>query len=371
MSLRERHPLLSYQPLRLIFQLSYSALIITRLPYDAAVALIPSWRPDPSWTAKQTFMTRVLYSLLDMTSRVGITETLTLRKGKEGERFQLVTPSSLDVYRGPLASKSTQPTTIGGTWFPRVPGPDVISKTVMLYFHGGAFIAGDGRDAQCGSIAAKLLEKGGADAVFSLQYRLSGYGGQNPFPASLQDALSSYLFLLNELHIPARQIILAGDSSGGNLAIALLRYLHQFEAKIGVPLPRCAVLLSPWVAPFHYNMDDNPHRSTDFIPSTYPSWGAHAYADGWPGGASDPYVTPLGNPFRISVPIFANAGTAELLLEDITQWVEEMRKVDGNVVELNLEQAAVHDTFLSGDVIGFSESAGTVATRIGEFVRRF
>lgn len=269
MANQDRHPVLSYQPLRLIFQLSYAALMILRLPYYITVSLIPSFRPHKKWSAKQTFMTRIVYPLLDLTSRVGITETLTLAPGKEGKRFQTIPISTLDVYKGPLASETVKPAKIGGTWFPDAPGQDVISKTVVLYFHGGAFVQGSGRTAECGTIAKYFLEKGSADAVFSLQYRLSGHGGMNPFPAALQDALSSYLFLLNELHIPARQIILAGDSAGATLATALLRYLYEFGSAINTPTPRSAVLLSPWVEPFYYNAADNPHRGTDFIPGTY------------------------------------------------------------------------------------------------------
>jgi acetyl esterase/lipase len=366
-----KHPLVSYQPLRLLFQLSYVATVILRLPYYITIALVPFLRPNPTWSARQTFMTRVAYPLLDVTSRVGITETLTLEKGKEGERFQTVLPSPLDVYKGPLASKTTKPAKIGGTWFPSAPGTDVASKTVFLYFHGGAFIQGDGRDAQCGSIAKKLLKKGGADAVFSVQYRLSGYGGLNPFPAALQDALSSYLFLLNEHHIPARHVVLAGDSAGANLVTALLRYLHEFGSAIGAPSPKCALLLSSWVAPYEYDVTGNPHRGTDFIPSSFPAWGAHAYGDSWPNGASDPYITPLGNPFPTPVPIFANAGSAELFFERITRWADQMRGIEGNVVELHHEQAAVHDTFLVGELLGFNDSAWEVAAKVGEFVRQF
>lgn len=371
MTSHDRHPLVSYQPLRFIFQLSYFVTVIPRLPYYIVRALIPGFRPHPAWSAKQTFMTRLAYPLLDVTSRIGITETLTLGKGKEGGRFQTVAPSTSDVYKGPLVSEATKPATIGGTWFPQAPGADIASKTVVLYFHGGAFIQGDGRDAQCGSIAKKLLEKGGADAVFSLQYRLSGYGGLNPFPAALQDALSSYLFLLNELRIPARQVVVAGDSAGANLATALLRYLSEFGTAINAPPPKCAVLLSSWVAPFQYQTAGNLHRGTDFIPSSFPAWGAHAYAGHLPDGESDPYITPLGKPFPTPVPIFANAGSAEIFFERITQWAEEMRGIGGNVVETHHEEAAVHDTFLVGDVFGFEKSAWGVAAKIGEFVRQF
>lgn len=269
MTTSHRHPLVSYQPLRLLFQLSCAFSVILRLPYYVTLSLIPSFRPNRNWSAKQTFMTRIIHPFLDAFARVGITETLTLDPGKEGRRFQTIPVSTLDAYKGPLASETVKPVNIGGTWFPDAPGADITSKTVALYFHGGAFIQGDGRTATCGSIARYFLQRRSADAVFSLQYRLSGHGGINPFPAALQDALSSYLFLLNTLHIPPRQIIFAGDSAGASLATALLRYLHEFGSAINTPTPRCAVLLSPWVKPFYYDASDNPHRGTDFIPVTY------------------------------------------------------------------------------------------------------
>ncbi|KAI0468008.1 alpha/beta hydrolase fold-3 domain-containing protein [Xylaria cf. heliscus] len=365
-----RHSLLSYQPFRILFQLSYTATIIPRLPYYVLVALIPFFRPNQTWNAKQTFTTRLVYPILDLASRVGITETLTLEKGKEGERFQTVTPSVLDVYKGPLTHETVKPATIGGTWFPRAPDANVEGMTIFLYFHGGAFIQGDGRDASCGSLAKRLLGKGGADAVFSVQYRLSGYEGMNPFPAALQDALSSYLFLLNEAHVPANQVVVGGDSAGANLVTALLRYLHEFGREVGVPTPKCAALLSPWVAPFEYDFADNPNRGTDYIPSSYARWGAHAYANSWPDTVSDPYITPLGNPFPTPVPIFMNAASAEFLYEMVTRFAEEMRGIDGNVVELHQEKDAVHDTFLIGELLGFGNSAWDVAAKIGEFVRR-
>ncbi|KAI0202650.1 alpha/beta hydrolase fold-3 domain-containing protein [Astrocystis sublimbata] len=360
-------PLVSYQPFRILFQLSYTATIILRLPYYSLIALIPSLRPHPKWTATQTFMTRLVYPLLDITSRIGITETLTLEPGKEGPRFQIVKPSPLDVYKGLLA-KVTKPATIGGTWYPEVPSADITAKIVVLYFHGGAYIEGDGRDKICKPVADRLIAKSGVDAMFSVQYRLSGYKGQNPFPAALQDALSSYLYLLNDLRIPADRIIVAGDSAGGNLTMALLLYLRDFGAAISIPNPKCAALMSPWVAPFHYTMEGNPHRHTDFIPLSYPYWGANCYAGNWPNARTDPYITQLGNPFSTPVPIFVSTGTEEMFYPYHVEWADEMRGIEGNVVELYHEEGAVHDSFLSGPALGFEDSADDVAVQIGKFV---
>lgn len=264
-----KHPLLSHQPLRLIFQLSYICIVLLQLPYYAFISIIPWFRPNRKWTAQQTFTTRLVYRLLDAVSRVGITETLTLTPGREGKRFQIIPVSNLDVYKGPLESKTVKPAKIGGTWFPDFPGNTMSSKTVVLYFHGGGFVQGDGRTEMCGPISKYFLEKGSSDAVFSVQYRLSGYGGRDPFPAALQDALSSYLFLLNDLRVPPRQVILSGDSAGGNLIAALLRYLSEYGTVINVPTPKCAVLLSPWVEPFYLEPGNNPNYGVDFVPATY------------------------------------------------------------------------------------------------------
>ena len=92
-------------------------------------------------------------------------------------------------------------------------------------------------------------------------------------------------------------------------------------------------------------------------------------------GASDAYITPLGNPFPISVPTFVNVGAAEILYDDIKTWAGEMKRAAsaggrGGSVELREEDAAVHDTFLLAEKLGWEESADKVISAMGEFIRR-
>ncbi|KAJ6002566.1 alpha/beta hydrolase fold-3 domain containing protein [Penicillium sp. IBT 35674x] len=163
---------------------------------------------------------------------------------------------------------------------------------------------------------------------------------------------ATYFFYSNLTFCP-HQIIFAGDSSGANLAAALLRYLYEFGSTINIPTPKCAVLLPPWVDPFYLNTAGNPQCSTDFIPATYAAWGAYAYA----GSCSEPwanfYITQLGHPVPTFVSLFA----------------VEMRGIEGNIVGLHHEEDAVHDTYLIGQLIGFEESAWSVAARVAEFVQ--
>jgi acetyl esterase/lipase len=98
----------------------------------------------------------------------------------------------------------------------------------------------------------------GAPAL-SVRYRLAP---ENPFPAALVDVLVAYLSLISpppgSLHdaVPANKIIVAGDSAGGNLSLALLQTLLtlrriaptiQFHGKeISIELPAGLALTSPW-----------------------------------------------------------------------------------------------------------------------------
>ncbi|KAJ0116716.1 alpha beta hydrolase fold-3 domain containing protein [Diaporthe amygdali] len=372
-------PILSYQPLRLFYQLSGALFILFRLPVWCAQALIPACRPHPKWGFKQTLMARLTRNIVDLYSNVGITETHTLTPGKEGDRFQIAEPFSSEHYRGILVSNpNVKPTTVGGTWFSEKPDVEKgFDGVVVLQIHGGAFVLGDGRTGYCGFMAKTLIDKAGVGAVFAPQYRLSGYGSAgaaaNPFPAALQDVVTSYLYLTQTLGIPSRRIVLCGDSAGGNLVIALLRYLDTFGLDLGITAPSCAVLIAPWVNPLASLGPDSvykqhEHWSTDYLPVSFLRWGAKVYSS----SVADEnllYVTPLNNPWKIEVPVFVTMGEAEILETDGTAWCHQMQEAGGNV-EVYYEEHAVHDTLLMGSIIGWEESAQVVATTIGEFLTK-
>ena len=77
----------------------------------------------------------------------------------------------------------------------------------------------------------------------AVAYRLAP---ETRFPGSLHDAVSTYFRMVEDLHIPPSNILLAGDSAGGGLCLALLMYLRDNN----YPLPAGAILMSPWVGEF-------------------------------------------------------------------------------------------------------------------------
>lgn len=128
----------------------------------------------------------------------------------------------------------------------RVP-PD--AKT-LLYFHGGAFFSGSSETHK--GMAASISEASGMQAVV-IDYRLAP---EYLYPAAHEDALAAYRCLIDG-GIEPEDIALCGDSAGGNLVLATLLALRDE----GAPLPRAAVMLSPWLDPLETRGDSYTSRA--------------------------------------------------------------------------------------------------------------
>lgn len=369
--------ILTYQPFKGIYALLAIGFELTRMPIWVVKYITTYGRQHPLWSFKQACGTRLLYAFLHHSSIIQVYEPLPLTPGAEKERFITIPPASAKLYKGPLVHGDVKPATIGATWYPAplTSTSDKSSLTVVLHMHGGAFVAGDGRTATAGYLANKFLKHGGITHVLLPQYRLSTLPASktsNPFPAALQDTLTSYLYLLNDLKIPASNIIVSGDSAGGNLALALLRYLSQYGSDLDIPTPGGAWLWSPWVQPSGgLDMDTflrNPNFNTDYLPPSFITWGVKAYAGlAGPSSLSSPYISHLGLPFATATPIYLNTGGAEVLCGDDVQCGQEMKGVAGNRVVVDVEEAVPHDIVLTGQFNAFHDEAAHCVKRAGEW----
>ena len=138
---------------------------------------------------------------------------------------------------------------------------------VMLYVHGGAYYFGSVNEHryQIQRHARKLKAK-----CLAPRYRLAP---QFPFPCGLHDALAAYLYLLGRHD--HTEIIVAGDSAGGGMVLALLVVLRDQ----GLPLPAGGVLLSPWVDLTHSFPSICGDAALDYIPG---DGFIHKPSMGWP-----------------------------------------------------------------------------------------
>jgi hypothetical protein len=119
--------------------------------------------------------------------------------------------------------------------------------------------------------------------AFAVNYRKAP---QYPFPCALQDALAAYLYLLypppeaKHKAIDPSQIIIAGDSAGGGLTLALLQVLRD----AGLPLPAGAIAISPWCDLTHSFPSVMDNFATDVMP---PYGFIHKPSTLWPPPAAE------------------------------------------------------------------------------------
>ncbi|MBI5962839.1 MAG: alpha/beta hydrolase fold domain-containing protein [Chloroflexi bacterium] len=109
-----------------------------------------------------------------------------------------------------------------------------LTDQVLLYLHGGGFVFGlIPPHLQMG---AYLAQKMGM-RILMVDYRLAP---NFPFPAALDDCVTAYLWLMKQ-GILTQNIVVAGDSAGGNLTVTMLMKLRDS----GNSLPAAAACLSP------------------------------------------------------------------------------------------------------------------------------
>ncbi|KAH8897657.1 FAD/NAD(P)-binding domain-containing protein [Thozetella sp. PMI_491] len=320
-------------------------------------------RPVAQWTFQQAVRMKFLRRLIYHWSVLRAAPPQSLKPGPEGKRFVMIPPAKPMLYGGPLKDGKIVPKDVGD------PKSDVL---VVLHFHGGAFVIGSGRDSDTGFLAKTLIKHMGCTHVLTPQYRLASYTG-GCFPAALQDALTSYSHLVNDLGIPASRIIFSGDSAGGNIALGLLRYITEYGSELGIPAPGAVTLWSPWVdltpALDPQNILQSPNYKSDYLSQEFGLWGASTLTDSTRINPDDPYLSPLSHPFQFDTPAFVQTGEREVLFHENEKLVEQFHKL-GIPTELFVSPHAPHDIMLVAPVVGFREHAERAARQAGEFLRR-
>ncbi len=185
-------------------------------------------------------------------------------------------------------------------------------KYVLLYCHGGGYNTGSLKYAR--SITNKLAASTSMD-VLSFDYRLAP---EHPYPAALNDAVKVWDYLMY-LGYGARDVILAGDSAGGNLALVLTLTLKE-QHRI---LPRGLVLFSPWT---DLTRSGRSHRNRNVVdPILTEEYLTRAIRDyAADADLQDPFLSPLYGNFHNFPPTLIQAGSNGLLLSDAQDLHKQM-----------------------------------------------
>ena len=193
----------------------------------------------------------------------------------------------------------------------------------ILYLHGGGYYFCSPRSHR--SLVFGLATRARA-ATLSLDYRLAP---EHRFPAALEDALAAYRQLVGSGTLP-QSIVIAGDSAGGGLALATLVALRD----AGTPLPAGAVLFSPWT---DLAATGESIRSNDGADPMFSGQAIGRAAQVYLGDAlaTNPYASPVYADLRSLPPLFIQAGSTEVLLDD-SRRVADNARTAGVPVELQI-----------------------------------
>jgi acetyl esterase/lipase len=224
--------------------------------------------------------------------------------------------------------------------------PNKISdKVKILFFHGGGFFVGNFKIYR--SYASFLAEILGREIIF-VEYKLSP---ESKYPSQLEDAKKAYSFLLGKKE--KSNIILAGDSAGGNLALALLLALKRDKSK----KPKGIFCISPWVYPTAI-MAEYPDSccQSDVLIGPFikrakeTGSGPLSYLYCNPSDHKNPFISPLFGDFKNSPPIMIQYAENEILSVQIGQFLKRLKKQRVKVVTKTWKDLW-HDFQLETDLV--------------------
>ena len=208
------------------------------------------------------------------------------------------------------------------------------ADNVCLYFHGGGY----NLDADDGHLiywhkVQKALASGKSLSFLIVQYSLAP---QQSYPTQLDECLEALNYLVSDLHREASTLLLAGDSAGGNMVLAVLSSLAHPRPDCPITIPtssisadkplKAAILIAPWCS---FDTKRWPSVKSNAHKDIVISSSATMWSDNYLGGhKSDAYTEPiLGDKAwwteagKFVSDVLCVAGKDELLIDQIDEFM--------------------------------------------------
>jgi len=228
------------------------------------------------------------------------------------------------------------------------------SGRVILYLHGGGYVICSPRTHR--DLLWRLARACSA-RVLAPDYRLAP---ENPHPAAVEDALKAYRWLLKS-GVKSARIAVMGDSAGGGLALVLLQRLRDKK----IPLPACAVCLSPWtdLTASGESMEKNRRKDPLLSPEAIRIFARHYAPE---GDLGQPSISPLFGDFRKLPPLLIQASSSEILMDDARR-AAERAKAAGVDTEITLWPGMIH---VFQALASYLKDSRRAIREIGKFVEK-
>ena len=220
------------------------------------------------------------------------------------------------------------------------------NKTVVLMIHGGGYILPVSQNNISGAI---LYSKYNGDCdVLVTDYVVAANGKHI---RAVENVFNAYIYLKSRYE----NVIVAGQSAGGNLALGLLEYLKDKK----IEYPKCVVLASPWC---DVNCKGESYTNNSMNDIMFGSINNEVLPN--PYKEIDKYLNPLDFNMDDYPPIMINVAKTEMLLSDSLSLYD---KLDKEKSELHLYPLMWHDFYTHNDTIPECHDCWM---KIGKFVRK-
>ena len=230
---------------------------------------------------------------------------------------------------------SYEKTSIGNVPVECLAPPNPTTKRIVLQLHGGAYMSG--LTDLYRTVAVRQAAYTNAREIYCVDYR---HAPLHRYPAALEDAATVYRGLLARGTRPS-DIIIFGDSAGGNLTVALALHLRDK----GLPQPAALILLSPWT---DFEHKDGTSRTENFTKDKVLGEGTPfaphlrktpPYAGSLP--LDDPRLSPIHTDLSELPPMLIQTGGYDILLPEDEQLAKKA-KADGTSVTFTVYPEMPH-----------------------------
>lgn len=187
-------------------------------------------------------------------------------------------------------------------------------EKAVLYFHGGGFVMGNARSHR--NIVGNFVKHLGLNALV-FDYQLAP---EHPAPAAVNDSVAIYTWLLEQGYQP-ENIVFAGDSAGGGIALATLLKCKD----VGIPLPGVCAVFSPCT---DMTRSGESHVTRATADPCTPKGANETFLSYYvgKGDPQHPYASPLfGNLIGLP-PMIIQVGNNETLRDDATHFAQKAKE---------------------------------------------